>query len=127
MGEIMAHYKDVIKELMVPEEKLSSVIDTFNTIGEILEERQRVKNGEYVTTDNLDTIILNSMYVLGFYPFYNAHGAVLRPLLLQALEKDNPIVEFFVEAIPTALTIAMPHKQKEYYTVKKVVRSKLES
>lgn len=121
------HWKDVIKELLVPEEKLSSVIDTFNTIGEILEERQRVKNGEYISTETIDKIMLRSMYVLGFYPFYNAHGAVLRPLLLQALEKENPIVEFFSEAIPTALTIAMPHKQEEYYKVKKVVRQKLES
>lgn len=121
------HYKDVIKELLVPEDKLSSVIDTFNTIGEILEERQRVKNGEYITTDNIDKIILRSMYVLGFYPFYNAHGAVFRPILIQALEKDNPVLEFFAEAIPTALTIAMPHKQEEYYALRKVVRQKLES
>lgn len=127
MGDNMAHYKDVIKELLVPEDKLSSVIDTFNTIGEILEERQRVKKGEYISTENIDKIILKSMYVLGFYPFYNAHGAVLRPLLLQAFEKENPIVEFFSEAIPTALTIAMPHKQEEYFRLKKVVRSKLES
>lgn len=119
------HYKDVIRELLVPAEKVGSVIDTFNTIGEILELRQKVAKGEYFGKDDVDKIIMRSMYVLGFYPFYNAHGATFRPLLLQALESDDPINEFFIMAIPTALTIAMPHKQEEFYKIKDVVKRKL--
>lgn len=123
----MVNYKDVIKEFLIPQDKLGSVIDTFNTIGEILETRQKVKDGTFNGTDDVDAIILRSMYVLGFYPFYNAHGAVLRPILINALEKDDPIKAFFVDAIPTALTIAVPYKPEIYKPTRDKVIAKFES
>lgn len=123
----MAHYKDVIKETLIPEEKLGSVIDTFNAIGEILETRQKVKDGTFSGTKDVDKIIIRAMYVLGFFPFYNAHGAVFRPILINALEKDDPIKAFFTDAIPTALTIAMPYNQEAYPDYRKKVVEKFES
>lgn len=120
----MAHYKDVIRDLLKPEDKLGSVIDTFNCIGEILEIRQKAAKGEYFSKEDADKLIMRGMYVLGFFPFYHAHGAVMRPILLDALESDDPIEDFFVKAIPAALTIAMPAKQEEYYKLREVVRQK---
>lgn len=117
----MAHYKDVIKQVLVPEEKLGSVIDTFNTICEILEVRQKVKDGTFNGTKDVDSVIHRAMYVLGFYPFYNAHGAVMRPILINALESDNPIHTFLIDALPTAITIALPYKPENYIPVRNKV------
>lgn len=118
------NYKDIIKDMLKPEDKLASVVDTYLTIGEILEDRQKLIDGKNFLQADMDRVILKTMYVLGFYPFYNVHGAVLRPLLIHALDTDNAIESFFVEAIPTALTIAMPQKQEEYISIRNRVREK---
>ena len=118
------HWKQVIEEMIQPKEKLGSVIDTFMTFGEIFEARERLEKSQGSTKENANEIMMKGLYVLGFYPFHQAHGSVLRPILLRALASDDPIKEFFIDAIPTALTIAMPPKQAEYMSIRETVKEK---
>lgn len=111
----MGHYSYVCKEMLKPEKQLGSVIDAFDVIGQILERVQKFRDGKHVSEEDAKYIIANSMFSLGFFSFWQAHGAVMRPLMMQALSSDGDVIEnFFVEAIPTALTIAMPNRQMEY-------------
>lgn len=110
------HYKDVLAKMLEPKDKLGSVLDTFLAIGRILEARQKVKRGEYFSVDDLDKIINSSMFSLAAFPYWAAHGMTLRPLFLKAIYSgsDNFLQEFFIDAIPTALTTAMPHNQDKF-------------
>lgn len=119
-------WKDVLAETLKPQEKLGSVIDVYLAIGEILESRQKVVDGKYFTKEDFDKAVLHGMYTLGFMPFWNSHGAGLRPLFLQAISSNtkNTIPDFFIEAIPYALTIAMPLRQAEYAEIREMVRAK---
>jgi len=122
----MSNYKDVIAEMLVPNDKLGSVIDTYLALGKILEARKKVVKGEYFAVGDMDDVILNSLFTLGFFPFFAAHGSAIRPLFLQAIQsgKETFIEDFFAEAIPCALTIAMPHRQKDYADIRKAVVEK---
>lgn len=122
----MAHYKDVLAETLQPNDKLGSVIDVYMALGEILETRRKVAKGEYFSKEDFDKSMLHAMFTLGFLPFWNAHGGGIRPLFIMALqsEKDTFIEDFFIEAIPYALTIAMPLRQKEYAEIRTLVREK---
>ena len=119
-------WKDVLAETLKPQEKLGSVIDVYIALGEILEARQKLVEGKFFSKEEFDKALLHGMYTLGFMPFWNSHGAGLRPLFLQALaaENKNTIPNFFIEAIPYALTIAMPLRQSEYSEIREMVRSK---
>lgn len=118
----MGHYTHVCKEMLKPEENLISVIDTFDNLGQILERLQKFRDGKHVSENDAVYITVNSLFALNFYPFWQAHGGVMRPLLLSAIEKEGDIVEnFFTEALPTALTIAMPNRQLEYGEMRKRV------
>lgn len=120
----MTHYSYVCKEMLKPEKQLGSVIDAFDTIGQILERVQKFRDGKHVSQEDAEYIIANSMFTMGFYVFWQAHGAVMRPLMMQALASEGNIAEnFFSEAIPTALTIAMPNRQMEYNEIRKKVKS----
>jgi hypothetical protein len=123
------HWKDVIAQVLEPKEKLASVIDTYIAIGEILEARKKVASKEYFSLEDFDKAMLNGMFTLGFFAFWQAHGHAIRPLFLQAIqsEKTTFIEDFFSEAIPCALTIAMPHRQLEYAEIRKVVQLKFRS
>lgn len=120
------HWKDVIADTLKPEDKLASVIDTYLAVGEILEMRQKLVDGKYFSKEDFDKAVLHGMYTLGFMPFWNAHGAGLRPLFLQAIGSDSKTTtqDFFIEAIPYALTIAMPLRQSEYSDIREMVRGK---
>lgn len=120
------HWKDVIAETLQPNDKLGSVIDVYLALGDILETRRKVAKGEYFSKDDFDKSILHSMFTLGFLPFWNAHGGGLRPLFIMALQsdKDTFLEDFFIEAIPYALTVAMPLKQAEYAEIRIMVREK---
>lgn len=122
----MANYKDVLAEMLVPNDRLGSVIDTYLAIGAVLDARKKVFKGEYFSIKDIDDVILNCLFTLGFFPFFAAHGAAIRPLFLQAIqsEKESFIEDFFAEAIPCALTIAMPHRQKDYADIRKAVVEK---
>lgn len=110
--------------MLKPEKQLGSVIDAFDTIGQILERVQKFRDGKHVSQEDAEYIIANSMFTMGFYVFWQAHGAVMRPLMMQALASEGNIAEnFFSEAIPTALTIAMPNRQMEYNEIRKKVKS----
>jgi hypothetical protein len=124
--EAFMNWKDVIAEVLVPSDKMSSVIDTYLALGEILEHRQKVADGKYFERKDFDKAILHSMFTLGFLPFWNAHGAGLRPLFIQAMlsEDKHSIQNFFIDAIPYALTIAMPLRQSEYGEIREMVRGK---
>ena len=118
----MAHYSHVCKEMLKPEQNLISVIDTFDNLGQILERLQKYRDGKYVDESDAVYMVVNSLFALNFYPFWQAHGAVLRPILISAVAKEGNIVEnFFIDAIPTALTIAMPNRQMEYPDIRKRV------
>lgn len=118
------HWKDVVAKMLVPNEKLGSVVDTFVALGEILEARQKVVKGEYFAVEDFDKAVVSSLFTLGFFPFFMNHGLVLRPLLLQAIQSKSPtfLEDFFCEAIPCALTIAMPHRQLEYASIRDATR-----
>lgn len=120
------HYKDVIAEMLKPEDKLASVIDTFLALGKVLEARQKVVKGEYFSKEDIDDVIIHSLFTMGFFPFFTAHGSAIRPLFLQAIQsgKESFIEDFFSEAIPCALTIAMPHRQGDYAEIRRTVREK---
>jgi hypothetical protein len=120
------NWKDVVADTLKPNEKLGSVIDVYLALGEILETRKKIAKGEYFSKGDFDKSILHAMFTLGFLPFWNAHGGGVRPLFIQALqsEKDTFIEDFFVEAIPFALTIAMPLRQAEYSDLRKLVMEK---
>lgn len=120
------NWKDVVAEMLKPNDKLGSVIDTFLAIGNILEVRQKVVKGEYFEPKDYDKSVVDAMFTLGFFPFYIAHAGSIRPLFLQAIQSDNKnaIEDFFAEAIPCALTIAMPHTQLEYSDIRNKVRQK---
>jgi hypothetical protein len=122
------HYKDILAETLVPNDKLGSVIDCYLAIGEILEQRAKIADGKYFELKDYDKVILHSMFTLGFLPFWNAHGAGIRPLLMQAFTKDKSecIPFFFTEAIPYALTIFMPLRQNEYVDIRQMVKQKFE-
>jgi hypothetical protein len=122
----MAHWKDVIAETLQPNDKLGSVIDVYMALGEILETRRKIAKGEYFSKEDFDKSILHAMFSLGFMPFWNAHGAGIRPLFIQALqsEKESFIEDFFIEAVAFALTAAMPLRQKEYAEIRNLVREK---
>lgn len=118
----MADYTYVCKEMLKPENQLISVIDTFDNLGQILTRLQKFRDGKHVSEQDAAEITVNSLFALNFYPFWQAHGGVLRPILITAIAKEGNIVEnFFTEAIPTALTIAMPNKQLEYVEMRKRV------
>lgn len=115
----MAHYSFVIKEMLKPEEPLKSVIDTFDNIGQILERLQKLHEGKYFSKEEGNYIVVNSLFALNHYPFWQAHGGVMRPILLQAIAKGGNVLEdFFIDAIPTAMTIAMPNRQMEYENIR---------
>lgn len=119
-------WKDVLAETLKPQDKLGSVIDVYLALGEILEARQKLTEGKFFELKEFDKALLHGMYTLGFMPFWNSHGAGLRPLFLQAMASDskNTIPNFFIEAIPYALTIAMPLRQNEYSEIREMVRAK---
>ena len=120
----MAHYKDVLAQTLQPNEKLGSVIDVYIALGEVLETRRKIAKGEYFSKKDFDKAILHAMFSLGFMPFWNAHGGGLRPLFMMAMssEKDSFLEDFFIEAIPYALTVAMPLRQSEYGELRDMVR-----
>lgn len=122
----MAHWKDIIAEMLVPNDKLGSVIDTYIALGEILEARGKVERGEYFDLKSFDSAVSAGMFKLGFFAFWGAHGHVIRPLWLQATQSKSKttIEDFFAEAIPCALTIAMPHRQDDYSQIRDTVREK---
>jgi hypothetical protein len=126
--EDFMHWRDVIAETLVPNDKLGSVIDCYIAIGEILEQRSKVAEGKYFELNDYDKVILHSMFTLGFLPFWNANGAGLRPLIMQAFAKDKKecITFFFTEAIPYALTIFMPLRQNDYSEIRQMVKQKFE-
>jgi hypothetical protein len=119
-------YKDVLAETLQPNDKLASVMDTYLALGEVLETRRKVAKGEYFSKEDFDKVILHSMFTLGFLPFWNVHGGGIRPLFIMALQSDKEsfLEDFFIEAIPYALTIAMPLRQKEYADIRKMVIEK---
>lgn len=122
----MAHYSYVMKQMLQPEDRFVSVIDTFDTIGQVLEKYNKVKEKEFNESDVI-YIITQSMFGLGFYPFWQAHGAALRPIMLNALNSEGDIIEnFFVEAIPMAMTTAMPNRQTEYFDMKEQAKKLFE-
>jgi hypothetical protein len=122
------HWKDVVAEMLEPKDKLGSVIDCYLAIGEVLEQRAKIAEGKYFELAEYDKVILHSMFTLGFLPFWGSHGAGLRPLSMQAFTKDKKdmIPFFFTEAIPYALTIAMPLRQHEYPVIRDLVKKKFE-
>lgn len=122
------HWKDVLAETLQPADKLGSVIDCYMAIGEILEQRSRITEGKYFEVKDFDKSILHSMFTLGFLPFWSAHGAGLRPLIMQAFTKDKSdcIPFFFTEAIPYALTVFMPLKQNDYSSIRDMVKQKFQ-
>ena len=115
------NWRDVMAEMLEPKEQLSSVIDTFLVIGEILEFRMKLAKKEFISIEELDNVLLGAMFKLSFFPFWNVHGNAIRPLFIQAIqsEKTTFIEDFFSEAIPCALTIAMPHRQGDYAAIRK--------
>ena len=119
-------WRDVLADTLTPKEQLGSVIDVYLALGEILEQRQKLSEGKYFERIDFDKSILHAMYTLGFMPFWNAHGAGIRPIFMQAIlsEDKDTIQNFFIEAIPYALTIAMPLRQREYGEIREMVRSK---
>lgn len=118
----MKHYSQVVEKFLQPKEQLASVIDTYDVIGTVLETAQAAREGKFVDPKDINKMIINSMFALSYYPFWMAHSAAIRPLLLQAFFKDGNIVKnFFAEALPTALTIAMPNRQMEYDEIRKRV------
>lgn len=120
-------YTKIIDKYLEPKDKLVSVIDSFDAIGKVLKVAQRVKNRQTIASNDINEVVMNSMYTLGFYPFWQAHGQVFRPIMLKALSSDNDIVkDFFVEAIPTALTIAMPNRQLDYFNISESVKDDFE-
>lgn len=121
------HYKQIIDELLVPEEKLASVKDTLYTLCEILEIRDKAKNGNTLTAKDVEKVLHRSVYSLNYFPFWQVHGTTLRPLLFQAFEKSNSIEFFLPEAIAMSLIIAMPHRQEDYSEIKQLVINKLKS
>lgn len=119
----MAHYSYVTKEMLKPEKELMSVIDTFDNLGQILEHCQKAREGKHFSKKDSEFITVNSLFALNFYPFWQAHGGVMRPILLRAMAMEGDLVEnFFIDAIPTALTIAMPNRQLEYEHMRKQVK-----
>jgi hypothetical protein len=120
------HWKDVVAEMLEPKDKLGSVIDCFLAIGEILEQRAKIAEGKYFDLAEYDKAMLHSMFTLGFLPFWSSHGAGLRPLIMQAFAKDKKdmIPFFFAEAMPYALTIAMPLRQHEYPVIRELTIQK---
>lgn len=122
------HWKDVLAEMLQPQEKLGSVIDTYMALGEILEKRSHVKDSKNLKLEDYDKALLYGMFTLGFMPFWSSSGAGLRPLIMQAFAKDpkEAIPFFFTEAIPFALTVAMPLRQHEYDQIRQVVKAKFE-
>ena len=122
----MAHWKDVLAETMQPNDKLASAIDVYLALGEILETRRKIAKGEYFSKEDYDKSILHAMFTLGFLPFWNAHGAGLRPLFIMALQsnKDSFIEDFFIEAIPYGLTAFMPLRQRDYSDIRVLVMEK---
>lgn len=118
-----AHYSQVLKKLLQPEDKLASVIDTYDTLGKILEKLQEAREGKYLSAEDLNYLAINSLFSLGYYSFWQAYGGVLRPLMLQAIAKEGNIVEeFFVEAVPMALTTLMPNRQEDYLQMREMTR-----
>ena len=65
----MAHWKDIIAEMLVPNDKLGSVIDTYIALGEILEARGKVERGEYFDLKSFDSAVSAGMFKLGFFAF----------------------------------------------------------
>lgn len=117
------HYSQVVKKLIQPADKMSSVIDTFDVLGQILERVQKIRDGEYVSESDIQYVVVHSLFALGFFPFWQAHGGVLRPILLKVLsEKGNVVENFFIDAIPMALTTAMPNRQLEYTDMRESVK-----
>lgn len=120
------NWRDVMSEMLEPKEPLASVIDTFLVLGEVLEFRLKLAKKEYIEIKELDDVLLGTMFKLSFFPFWNVHGNAIRPLFIQAIQSGSTtfIEDFFSEAIPCALTIAMPHRQAEYAEIRTAVKEK---
>lgn len=123
------HYKEVVLDMLKPHTQYASAIDTLLAIGKILETREKLTKGTGFTAEDFDESILNAMFALGFYPFYNYHGGSLRPLFIQAVQsgKDTFVVDFFKEAIPCAITCMLPSRQSDYSQIRKTAEEKLKS
>lgn len=124
----MAHYTKVIKEILQPNDKFTSVIDTFDDLGRMVETYQKVRDKKIVTEEDLQFIMFFGMFTINFYPYWQANGAVIRPILINALQqKERPCIEVFMEeALPAALTLLMPTKQLEYDDLRMLVRKRFQ-
>lgn len=122
----MAHYTRVIKEILTPEDSFKSVIDTFDSLGQMLETYDKVRANKVITPEDIQRIMFYGMFTMNFYPFWQAHGAVMRPLLIKAMQQNerSSVEAFFEDALPTALTFLMPNKQLEFSQVAEMVRRK---
>lgn len=123
----MQNYTQVVKEMLEPNDSYQSVIDTFDTLGKMLETYDKLKNNKIISKEEVQHIMLHGMFSINFYPFWQAHGAVLRPILINALQcsdDESSVIVFFQDAIPTAMTFLVPHKQLEYSEIKQKVKQR---
>lgn len=112
----MSNWKSVIDEMLQPKEKLGSVIEAFTTICEIFETREKMINGS--NKIEVDKLLNRCLFSMTIITFWQAHGGVLRPMIMTALASNDPIKTFLTEAIPAALTIADSSKHDEYMALR---------
>jgi len=116
------HYK-IIDTLLDPvKEQSQSIRDTLYAMCQILEPVQMIRLRKVVSNETMQEATLSALFKLGFYPFWQVHGATLRPIMLQSFEKDGDVIENFLkEALPASMTILMPNDQSSYYKIKEQV------
>jgi hypothetical protein len=111
------NYKEIIKEMMQPKDKLGSVIECFDTVCEILEARNRMI-GKEVDKKDLDVMLVRILFSMHMITFWQAHGGVMRPMILNAMNSTSPVNAFLIDAIPAALTIADVKRHDEYNDIR---------
>lgn len=104
------HYTQIIKDFLKDEngdeKPFASVIDTFDVIGQMLTTFEKARAMKTpVTETDVWFVMMQAMFALPKFPYWQSQFESLRPLLMAAMkQRDVPATQYFFQrAIPTAL------------------------